>query len=349
VRALFLVLFLGLALGQGVELRLYRNFAEVAEPVALEEGVYVWQPGPAVWERLIGDRVWLSGARLERVVWRKDAVWLFAEGEDARLHYLTRGLSGELRYRLELEGGELEGWLWVRNELGRPVRVEELVYIAGAVPIAGGAPRERGLSPMAKVAEAVSAPGARYEGAGGGVFRYRYDRPVVIEPERTGFPLYRAEVRPLLVWSYRGMFVRAERLPLSRGYRFEAPLALGAGSLDLFKGGTFLGSLRIGDAYEGDEVDLPLGPATRARAVRRVEVLAENAEVQSYRVTTRVENRGEEAAWVEIEERFPGDRLELVLEEGERVPRGYRVRFRLPPKGEHTYRFRVTIRYAKKR
>ncbi len=329
----------------GVQVTLYPRFAEIRTPLRLEQGVYVWQPGERVLKNLVEDLVWLSGVEVSRRVWRKGALWFFAEGDAATLHYLTRGLSAGVRYRLVLDRGTIAGWLRVRNALDEPVEAQTLEFVSGSVPLGGRTAVAREVGVLA----AKAAPAEEgFVGASGGVFRYRLARPVVLEPEVTEVPLFSAEVSPVFFWRYRGSFVRGDRIFFERGYRFTATGPLAAGTVDLFQKGVFLGRLDIPDRYPGEPVELGLGPATRARSERRVEVLTESREQKRYRVTTTVKNLGEEPVRVEIEERFSADAIELLLEAGERIPRGYRIVFELAPGGERTYQYQVTLRYKKR-
>jgi len=341
--------FLGVALfaltqASGTRVTLYPAFAEIAEPVRIEHGVFVWQPGERVAAQRVEDLVWMTGVEVRRRVWRNGTLWIFASGERGVLHHLTRGLSGSVRYALEVEAGRLSAWLQVRNALDMPIEVEDLRFISGSVPLAEGA------RPLRAKAVALSAPAEEgvFVGGGGGVFRYRLSGPLLLEPEVTELPLFTLSVRPAFYWRYVGPFQKGERLSFRRGYRFQAPKPLAAGRLDLFSGGDFLGRVRVPDTYAGERVELELGPATRARSERRIQVLAETRELVRYRVTTTVKNPGEEPVEVEIAETFHADAVELELPEGERWPRGYRIAFSLPPGGERTYRFEVTLRYKKR-
>jgi len=335
-----------LAQAAGVQVTLYPRFAEVRTPVRLEQGVYVWQPGERVQKSLVEDLVWLSGAEVSRRVWRKGALWFFAEGDAATLHYLTRGLSAGVRYRLVLDRGTIAGWLRVKNTLDEPVEAQTLEFVSGSVPLGSWIPVEGVLKSVSAEEASINEEG--FVGAGGGVFRYRLAGPVVLEPEVTEVPLFSAEVSPVFFWRYRGPFVRGDRIFFERGYRFTATRPLAAGTVDLFQKGVFLGRLDIPDRYPGEPVELGLGPATRARSERRVEVLTESREQKRYRVTTTVKNLGEEPVRVEIEEHFSADAVELVIEAGERIPRGYRIVFELAPGGERTYQYQVTLRYKKR-
>ena len=333
----------------GVRVTLYASFAEVQTPVRLDHGVYVWQPGERALGSLVEDLVWLSGVEVKRRVWRKGALWFFAQGDQARLHYLTQGLSGSVRYRFLLDQGRLEGWLRVRNTLDEPVEVEALRFLSGNVPLSARAVGRVGDKQVRALAVAKSAPVEEgFVGAQGGVFRYQLAGPLRLEPEVTELPLFEAQADPVFFWRYRGGFVRGRRLPLERGYRFQATAPLAAGVVDLFQAGDFLGRLSIPDRYPGEPVELRLGPATRARTERQVEALAETRELRRYRVTTRVRNPGEEPVRVEIEERFSADAIEITLSGGERIPQGYRIVFDLPPGGERTYQYTVTLRYKKR-
>ncbi len=340
---LSLTLF-ALAQASGTRVTLYPAFAEIAEPVRIEHGVFVWQPGERVAAQRVEDLVWMTGVEVQRRVWRKGALWVFAHGDRGVLHHITRGLSGSVRYALEVEKEQLAAWLRVRNALDTPIEVEELRFISGPVPLAEGPrlPRAKAMARAAPTEEGVLV------GSGGGVFRYRLSGPLLLEPEVTELPLFALPVRPAFYWRYRGPFQKGERLFFRRGYRFQAPKPLAAGTLDLFYGGDFLGRVRVPDTYAGERVELALGPATRARSKRRVEVLQETPELARYRVTTTVENPSEEAVEVEIEETFHADAVKLELPEGERRPGGYRIHFSLPPGGERTYRFEVTLRYKKR-
>ena len=335
---LSLTLF-ALAQASGTRVTLYPAFAEIAEPVRIEHGVFVWQPGERVAAQRVEDLVWMTGVEVQRRVWRKGALWVFAHGDRGVLHHLTRGLSGSVRYALEVEKGRLSAWLRVRNALDMPIEVEELRFISGTVPLAGG---HRPL-PAKAMARAASAEEGAFSGSGGGVFRYRLSGPLLLEPEVTELPLFALPVRPAFYWRYRGPFQKGERLFFRRGYRFQTPKPLATGLLDLFSGEDFLGRVRVPDTYAGERIELELGPATRARSERRIEVLRETPELARYRVTTTVENPGEEAVEVEIVETFHADAVELELPEGERRPGGYRVTFLLAPSEAHTYRFQVTL------
>jgi len=337
-----------LAYAAGVKLTLYTDFAEVQQPVRLDRGVYVWQPGERVERNLVQDLVWLSGVDVRRRVWRQGAVWFFAEGDQGTLHYLTRGLSGSVRYRFVLDEKRLEGWLRVRNALDEPIEAEELWFVSGSVPLGSGGIAEDKVRVLSMSKAAPEAREAGFVGASGGVFRYRLPGPLRLEPEVTELPLFEAQADPVFFWRYRGAFVRGPRLPLERGYRFVADQPLAGGVVDLFGDGVFLGRLSIPDRYPGEPVELRLGPATRARTERRVEALAETRELRRYRVTTRVKNPGEEPVRVEIEERFSADAIEITLSGGERIPQGYRIAFDLPPGGERTYQYSVTLRYKKR-
>lgn len=339
--------FWALVFASGTRVTLYPHFAEVAEPVRIERGVYVWQPAGKVAEARIEDLVWLTGAKVQRRVWRGGSLWFFAEGERGVLHHLTRGLSGSLRYTLEVDTGRLRAWIRVRNGLGVPLEVAELRFVSGAVPLFG-APRtgERMEALAARAAKSDEAP--VFAGSTGGVFRYRLRGPVVLEPELTELPLFELTVKPRLYWRYSGAFQRGRRIPFRRGYRFAPEKPLAKGTVDLFAGGDFIGRLGLPDTFAGEPVGLALGPASRARSERRIEVLAERADLRRYRVLTEVQNLGDEPAWVEIEEYFRADAVELKLSEGERRPRGYRVTFALPPGGTHRYRYEVVLRYQKR-
>jgi len=342
-------LWLGLGVGAAaVEVTLYPQFAEVRTPVRLEKGVFVWQPGERLQKNRVEDLVWLSGVPVHRRVWRKGALWFFADGSVATLHYLTRGLSGSVRYRLNLDQGTIEGWLRVKNGLDETIAAESLEFVSGSVPIEGSPSVPMVAEVRALSAKAMPAAKEAFVGAQGGVFRYRLEGPVLLEPEVTELPLFTAKVDPVFYWRYRGAFVRGDRLFFERGYRFVTNHPLAAGSVDLFRQGIFLGRLRIPDRFRGERVELGLGPATRARTKRAIEVLTETRELKRYRVTTTVKNPGEEPVQVEIEERFAADAIEISIEGGERIPRGYRIAFPLLPGGERTYRYTVTLRYKKR-
>ena len=339
---------LALAQAAGTRVTLYPRFAELAEPVRIEHGVFVWQPGERVAAALVQDLVWMTGTKVLRRVWRNGNLWIFAEGERGVLHHLTRGLSGSVRYALDVDAGRLLAWLRAQNELDAPLEVEELRFVSGSVPLVGGVRAVEGRMEALAAPVAKSAEAPVFAGSTGGVFRYRLAGPLVLEPEVTELPLFELAVKPAFYWRYAGPFQKGRRLPFRRGYRFLAPKPLAAGTFDLFAGGDFLGRLGAPDTYAGERVELELGPAPRARSERRIEVLAERRDLRRYRVETRVKNPGDEPVHVEVEEFFQADEVELVLSEGERRPRGYRVAFELPPGGEHRYRYEVTLRYKRR-
>jgi len=336
-------LFLGLA--AATELVLYPDFAEIREPVRLEHGVYVWQPGERVASKVIDDLVWLDGVAVQRQVWRKGSLWFYAEGEAATLHHLSRGLSGRMRYRLAIDRGFLEGWLVVQNDFGEPLRVDSLTYLSGSVPLGSRLQRE----PVARTLGLAKAPSpAKPEvSTPGGLFRYALDGPVRLEPERTDLRIFEARAKPQFFWRYRGPFVESGRLALTRGYRFRAERPLAAGTLDLFKNGLFLGRLSVPDRYQGEDVELPLGPAQRAKTKRRIDVLVSRPNQKRYRVETRVENPGDEPVYVEIEERFSAEAVKVEIASGEVLPRGYRVSFLLPPGASRSYVYTVTLEWRR--
>ncbi len=337
---LFIILSL-ISLARGTEITLYENFAEVARPVTLEGGVFAWRPSDRLAGTLVGDLVWLSGARERLRVWRGSELLIYADGEEARLHYLTRGLTGRLGYRLHLASGAFAAWLRVENGLDEPVEAAGLTFVAGVVPLEGAPVRVEAMALAKRVKD--EAPAFTFQGGLGGVFRYRLDRTVTLYPDRTELPFFRGAVKPKLVWRYRGGFVRSSRLRLFRLYRFSAPLNLSPGTVDVFAEGTFIGRSRLARTYEGRPAEVELGVAERARVERRVEVLEESKDRRRYRVTTRVTNEGDEPARVEIEERFNGKGLKLVLPAGERVPMGYRIGFDLAPGASHTYVYEATL------
>ncbi len=340
---LLAVLALGSALadGAGTRVVLYRGFAEVVRPVAVKDGVWVWNPGEAA---PVPGTLRLFGLVERKRVWQGDAVVFFTEGSGpARLGYLTRALSGRLDYALDLDAGTLTAWVTVENR-GPTLRADELWYVAGAVPLVG----EGGGGPKLatkRLALAAAPAEAAYQGAAGGVFRYRFAGGAELVRGRTELPFQRGAVRPLFLWRYRGGFVKGDRLVFQRGYRFDAPWPLAAGRVSLWKAGAFLGQATLPDRPQGEPVEFWLGPDPLGRAERKVEVLEETRERARYRVTTRLENRHAEPVRVEIEERFPTRGYQLKIAGAERVPGGYRLGLDLAPGGRWTYVYEVTLLY----
>jgi len=349
MRNLILGLWLALlpALAAGSRVVVYPEFAEVAYPVEVRGGVYVFSPSERLAAELVEDLVWLVGPETKKRVWQKKSLWIYADDGPATLHYLTRGLSGRVRYTLDLDAGRLVAWLKVKNRLDEVVSADELYFVSGSVPLEG----ERPPAPLGRAVAKMGSPAdSGFVGAAGGVFRYRLAGPVELAPEVTELVLFEDAVAPRLVWRYKGGFVRSDRLSLKRGYAFEVErVPLAAGVVDLFKAGAFIGRVPVADRYLGEEVFLFLGPAERARSERRVTPLKESAEEKRYRVWTRVKNLGDERARVEIEEVFAADAVELELPAGERIPKGYRLTFELPPGGEYAYSYEVVLRFKSRR
>ncbi len=324
----------------GTRVVLYQGFAEVSQPVTVEDGVLVWNPGEA---KPVPGTLRLFGLSEEKRVLEGEATVFFTQGSGpARLGYLTRALSGSLFYHLDVDQGTLTAWVAVENR-GPSLKADELWYVAGTVPLLGPG---RAAYAEAKTMALRAAPAeASYQGAGGGVFRYRFPRGETLVRGRTELPFKRGAVRPAFLWRYRGPFVKGDRLAFERGYRFAAPWPLAAGPVALWKAGAFLGQVGLADTPEGEPVSLWLGPDPLGVAKRTVEVLEETRERARYRVTTRLVNRHAEAVRIEIEERFPGRGFDLKITGAERVPGGYRLALDLAPGGRWTYVYEVTLRY----
>ncbi len=337
-----LVLAAGLALaaGEGTRVVLYRGFAEVDRPVVVEDGVFLWNPGDA---SPVPGTLRLVGLPERKRVWQGNAVIFFTEGAGpARLSYLTRSLSARLAYYLDLDQGVLTAWVAVENR-GPSLRADELLFVAGEVPLLGGGlEAKRAVKGLALTAAPA---GATYQGAAGGVFRYRFPGSAVLVQGTTELPFKRGSVKPTFLWRYQGTFVKGRRLTFVRGYRFSAPWPLAAGRVSIWKAGTFLGQASVPDAPEGEPVDLWLGADPLGYAERRVEVLEETRDRARYRVTTRLENRRTEPVHIEIEERFPTRGYDLKIVGAERVPGGYRLALDLAAGGRWSYVYEVTLRY----
>ncbi len=347
---LFVAVVFG-AVGQASTGYLYPGFAEVHEEVALPEESWTWFPGKDLAPSLVDGTVRLLGVEETRRVWRGDAVTFHYLGAGpAQLAYLTRGVGYTLRYDLDVDRGTLVGWAKVSNRLSRPLRFARVTFVAGEVPLQGGAApaatKARAYEGLAAVAEAMPAPTPAYAGAGGGVFRYELEDPPPFEPGVTEIPFVRAPVETTFTWRYQGGFVRADRVTFQRGYVFEAPAALAGGLVNVRDGGVLLGQVFMEDAAVGKPVRLWLGADPEGEATRRIAVLKDERKEKAYRVSTTVENPRDVPVRVEVEEYFNAREVELKLPAGaERTPQGYRWVATLRPGEVRTFAYAVTLRY----
>jgi hypothetical protein len=269
----------------------------------------------------------------------------------ASLSYLTRAVSWNLRYTLQaghssggdaanLEGGDLVGWASLSNGLDRPVQLGATELVAGAVSIVEGdqmppRPLNRSLPAAAPMADAA---GAEFVGEAGGTYRYRLPGEVTLEPGTTELPFLRSKVAPVYTWRYQGSFNTAKELHFTRGYRFQAPDNLAAGTVSIRDGNTFVGQAVLPDTAKGSEVNLTLGPDPEGRAVRSIELQAKN----KYRVITTLKNPKSYLVEVDLAEVFPQP-FTLELEGAERTPEGYRLKLTLAPGQSRSVVYSVTF------
>lgn len=350
LRLLFVIAVFGSA-GQASTGYLYPGFAEVHEEITLPEGSWTWFLGKDLAPLLVDGTVRLLGVEETRRVWRGDAVTFHYLGAgQAQLAYLTRGVGYTLHYDLDVDRGALVGWAKVSNRLSRSLRFAHVTFVAGEVPLQGGAipdaTKARAFDGLAVAADAMPAAAPVYAGAGGGVFRYELEDPPPFESGVTEIPFVRAPVEATFTWRYRGGFVRADRVAFQRGYVFEAPAALAGGLVNVRDGGVLLGQVFMEDAAVGKPVRLWLGADPEGEATRRITVLKDERKEKAYRVSTTVQNPRDVPVRVEMEEYFNAREVELKLPAGaERTPQGYRWVVTLRPGEVRTFAYTVTLRY----
>ncbi|MCL6527688.1 MAG: hypothetical protein K6T57_12505 [Thermaceae bacterium] len=253
----------------------------------------------------------------------------------ARLSYLTRAVSWNLRYTLE--NGELVGWASLNNSLDRAVQLGRTELVAGVVPVVEGRGMPLGRTPGAAPMMADLAM-AEFVGEAGGTYRYKLPGEITLEPGSLELPFLRSRVAPVYLWRYQGGFSSAQELTFARGYRFQAPENLAAGTVSLREGSTFVGQASMPDTAKGGEVRLILGPDPEGRALRRLEPRAQN----TYRVITTVQNPKTYPIEVELGESFPQP-FTLEIQGAERTPEGYRLKFTLAPGQSRTLEYTVTF------
>lgn len=267
-------------------------------------------------------------------------------GGAGTLAYLTRGISWNLRYSLEVAPGaqsvELTGWATLSNGLGVPVRLGRTELIAGSVPLLEGGMNVPTAQPQVRMlqqaAPAAMADAAEFVGEASGTYRYRLPGEVNLEPGQTELPFIRTQVRPVYTWRYQGGFNTARELSFNRGYRFPAPENLAAGVVSIRDQGVFVGQAQVGDTAKNNSVFLSLGPDPEGRATRQVEQPGQNR----FRVTTTVRNTKPYPVEVEVLEYLPQP-FSLEGEGLERLPEGYRIRFALQPAQSRSYTYSFTV------
>ncbi|MER3553890.1 MAG: hypothetical protein C4331_05955 [Meiothermus sp.] len=256
----------------------------------------------------------------------------------ATLSYLTRAVSWNLRYTLE--GGDLAGWASLTNSLDSAVRLGATELVAGTVPVLEGdqrppRPLSRNVQSAPPMADAV---GAEFVGEAGGTYRYKLPGDITLEPGQTELPFIRGKVAPVYTWRYQGGFNTGRELSFTRGYRFQAPDNLAAGTVSIRDGSTFVGQAAMPDTAQGNDVNLTLGPDPEGRAVRSIEQQAKN----KYRIATTVKNPKTYPVEVELNEFFPQP-FNLEIDGAERTPEGYRLKFTLAPGQSRTLVYSVTF------
>ena len=332
---LLLLAWSGLALANSGYL--YPGFAEIHEEVSLPASNWTWFPDSALSGSLVDGTARLLGVEELRRVWRKGVVTFYYNGSGkARLAYLTRGLGYGLYYNLDVDSGKLVGWAKVNNRLEKPLRFDELTFVAGEVPLrAGNAPvmeKSARAYDVMEVAAPAAAPMPEYSGSGGGVFRYVLKDPPVFEPGVTEIPFLRASSSPVYTWSYNGGFARGSKIRFNRGYTFEAPAALAGGLVNIRDRGVLLGQTYMDEQAKGSKVQLWLGSDPEGKADRQISVLKDERKEKAYRVTTTVSNPRDTPVRVEISESFSAKEIVISLPRGAvRTTRGYRLEFTLAP------------------
>lgn len=265
----------------------------------------------------------------------------------ATLAFLTRGISWDLRYSLEVSPGaqnvELVGWATLSNTLGSKVELGKTELVAGSVPLMEGGMNVPIAMPqvqmrMQAAPAADSMEGAQYAGEASGTYRYKLPSAVSLEPGLTELPFIRSKVNPVYTWRYEGGFNTGRELNFIRGYRFAAPENMAAGNVSIRDQGLFVGQAGLGDTAKGNDVKLSLGPDPDGKATRQVEQQAKN----KYKVTTVVRNSKSYPVETEIFEYLPQP-FTLEFDGAEKLPEGYRIRFTLKPGESRTLSYTVTF------
>jgi len=330
---------------------LYPGFAEIHDDVLLPPSNWTWFPDDTLSSSLVDGTVRLLGVEELRRVWRKGAITFYYNGSgSAQLAYLTRGLGYGLYYNLDVDSGKLVGWARVSNRLQKPLRFDELTFIAGEVPLrAGNAPvmaKSARAYDVMEAAAPAAAPLPEYSGSGGGVFRYVLKDPPAFEPGTTEIPFLRASSSPVYTWSYAGGFVRGNKVLFNRGYTFEAPAALAGGLVNIRDRGVLLGQTYMNEQAKGSKVQLWLGSDPEGKAERQVTVLKDERKEKAYRVTTTVSNPRDTPVRVEINEGFSAREVSISLPpDARRTPGGYSIEFLLAPGAKRSFSYTVTLRY----
>ncbi len=305
----------------------------------LYEGRYlVGLPGPIGYP----DPSGFSAAKGPKITFR------YQGGGPATLSYLSRAVSWDLRYTLQVggdaanfENGALVGWASLTNGLDSALELGQTELVAGVVPLLEGSlnpPRPLQNKALQSAAPMMDSGQATFAGEAAGTYRYKLPGNVTLEPGISELPFIRSKVAPVYTWRYQGGFYTAKELDLVRGYRFQAPENLAAGIVSIRDQKVFVGQASIGDTAQGNDVNLTLGADPQGRAQRRLEQLANN----KYRVTTTFNNPKAYAVEVELSEFFPQP-FTLEFPQAERTPEGYRLRFTLNPRQSRTVVYSVTF------
>lgn len=264
------------------------------------------------------------------------------------LHYVTRALSFDLSYELEVGSGLLVSNAQIKNDLGYNFTVQHSVFVAGRVPLlerpTSAEPLAPGVRALGTAPFSAASP-AGYLGEAGGTYQYSYAGKLELYPGLNLVPFMREPVKTAFLWRYQGPFVNGPRLNFTRGYTFVAPSNLAAGVVTVRDHGVLVGQSKLGDTAAGDQLRLMLGPDPAGVAQRSIIVLKENANERIYRVNTVVENPKTYPVRLELSEIFSAREVQVVFPGARIVPGGYTLALTLSPGSEQTLSYTVTLKY----
>jgi len=276
-------------------------------------------------------------------------------GPRATLSYLTRGVTWGPRYTLRAEGSSanLTGLAELRNASEVDYQVEKGAELyAGDVSLnyEGPMPYMQDALTSRGAAEAAPAPSAAPKIGNAselrGLRRYELSEAFTL-PAQSTFTL--PFLRPKISFERYGAlnipFTQANTDgKLTRAYRIKADTFLPAGPITVRDEGRIVGQATVADTPAGEAQDFKLGLDPDLNYTRAVQVVKQDKNGASYRVTLTLENRKARTVRAEVTEYFGGN----VTVEGQatRTPEGASVRVDVPAGAKVTRTYTISFKYG---
>lgn len=195
-------------------------------------------------------------------------------------------------------------------------------------------------------ADAVAAPKVTPAGESRGLYRYTLAQGFSLLPDSTlSVPFLTPKVSfERYAGLTSGFSVSAASGKLNRNYRLRSDVLLPAGMMTVRDEGRIVGQVRLNDTSIGEAAELDLGADPDVSFTRSVQVLTQDKNGASYRVTLTVQNDKDRALRAELRELIDGN--VAVSGQVERVLQGLLVRVDVPARGKVTRIYSVTVKYA---